>query len=557
MNKERKSRKLIDSRKLGLILGLVFVLAAIILSQWVEVRNTSFTGTYLEFKQDADNGVVDYIRFNGAGQTVDVFLVNNSAYSFWTPRNAEFYEFITDRNIEVKIRRKTLLDAVQTVGITLPFVILAGLIGFVLISMVGSYVVQSVGVNIDKKVTVKFSDIGGLTSVKRDLKYIIEMMNEKPRPDMKLPRGILLYGPPGTGKTLIAKAIAGECNAGFIALTASDFTNMYMGVGAAKVRQVYRVACENSPTVIFIDELDSIAMKRVVADNTAGRETNSTLNTLLAVMDGVQGKENRVLFVAATNMLHGLDEAILRPGRMDRQIYIGVPETLKDTIEIVDIHLSGKTLSNLDELPKIYELFRHMSGAGIESILNDAVLESGREGEHGKINFEYIRRAVIRSVTKSVDTDHISEESRHRTAIHEIGHTLIGLELGYKLLYTTITPQNSGLGGLTSFSDLTTNMRTFTSMQEVLAILMAGSVCEEVIFGDASTLCLNDKDLIEAICSEMRKTGFAENTDLVKKDIEVGLRDFLKENQEKIRQYSEKLEITSVLYEQDFSNYGV
>lgn len=285
MRKDDKKRRLIDSKKIALMIGLIFVVIAIVAANYIEVRNTSFSGTYAEFREDAQKGTVDYIRFSGSSQTVDAFLSNGKAYSFWTPRNAEFYEFITKYDIEVKVRNKTVWDAVIGAAISLPFVLFAALIGFVMISMVGSYTIATTGIELKKNVATRFKDIGGLTKVKQEISYIVELLNGKIAPTLSLPRGILFYGPPGTGKTLLAKAIAGEANVPFVALNGADLSaNMFAGVGAAKIKRLYEVAQANSPALIFIDEIDVVGAKRSVSDSGVSKDQNATLTRVRKII---------------------------------------------------------------------------------------------------------------------------------------------------------------------------------------------------------------------------------------------------------------------------------
>ncbi len=341
----------------------------------------------------------------------------------------------------------------------------------------------------DKK-KVTFKDVAGNEAAKQDLTEIVDFLKNPKKYEKlgaKIPRGVLLAGDPGTGKTLMARAVAGEANVPFFSISGSEFAEMYVGVGASRVRDLFSKAKKNSPSIIFIDEIDAVAHKRD-ARGGAGREDEQTLNQILVEMDGFDN-DSGVIVIAATNRVDMLDKALLRPGRFDRHINVVLPER-KDRLEILKVHFKGKPVASDVDLESLAKKTAGSSGADLANIANEAAITAAREGHKAITNAdltEAFERVAIGPERKSkVMSDH----ERRITAYHEAGHAIVGHVLpdSDPVHKVTIIPRGQ-TGGVTWF--LPPEDRSYKSVYElkdILARAMGGRVAEKIIFGrDAIT----------------------------------------------------------------------
>ena len=337
----------------------------------------------------------------------------------------------------------------------------------------------------DKK-KVKFEDVAGNEAAKQDLTEIVDFLKNPKKYEKlgaKIPRGVLLAGEPGTGKTLMARAVAGEANVPFFSISGSEFAEMFVGVGASRVRDLFSKAKKNAPSIIFIDEIDAVAHKRD-ARGGAGREDEQTLNQILVEMDGFDN-DSGVIVMAATNRVDMLDKALLRPGRFDRHVNVTLPER-KDRLEILKVHFKNKPTEKDVDLNALAKKTAGSSGADLANIANEAAITAAREGHKAITNndlTEAFERVAIGPQRKSkVMTD----EERKITAYHEAGHAVVGHVLpdSDPVHKITIIPRG-GTGGVTWF--LPPEDRSYKSiydLKDVLARAMGGRVAEKLIFGD-------------------------------------------------------------------------
>jgi cell division protease FtsH len=304
----------------------------------------------------------------------------------------------------------------------------------------------------------------------------------------EIPRGILLEGPPGTGKTLLAKAIASEADANFISVAASEFVELFVGMGAAKIRNLFKKARENKPCIIFIDEIDAVGKQRGTGINMGNDEREQTLNQLLAEMDGFADNEG-ILVMAATNRRDVLDDALLRPGRFDRLIYVPLPDRASREA-ILRLYLKGKKTTNDINIPYLAENTGGFSGAQIKNLLNEAAIYAARNGET-VITKDYMEQAlekVIIGITKRIDTR--SEVARRRVAIHEIGHALLAAEFqnDFDLKKVSMKTTYNGVGGYTMFNEYPdiqeSGLYTKDLLLKRIIISLGGKAAEVLEYGE-------------------------------------------------------------------------
>ncbi|MBQ6375574.1 ATP-dependent zinc metalloprotease FtsH [Candidatus Saccharibacteria bacterium] len=341
----------------------------------------------------------------------------------------------------------------------------------------------------DKK-KVTFKDVAGNESAKQDLTEIVDFLKNPKKYEKlgaKIPRGVLLAGDPGTGKTLMARAVAGEADVPFFSISGSEFAEMFVGVGASRVRDLFSKAKKNSPSIIFIDEIDAVAHKRD-ARGGAGREDEQTLNQILVEMDGFDN-DSGVIVIAATNRVDMLDKALLRPGRFDRHVNVALPER-KDRLEILKVHFKGKPVEPDVDLESLAKKTAGSSGADLANIANEAAITAAREGHKAIKNSdltEAFERVAIGPERKSKV---MNDKERKITAYHEAGHAIVGHVLpdSDPVHKVTIIPRGQ-TGGVTWF--LPPEDRSYKSIYElkdILARAMGGRVAEKLIFGtDAIT----------------------------------------------------------------------
>lgn len=337
----------------------------------------------------------------------------------------------------------------------------------------------------DKK-RVKFEDVAGNEAAKQDLTEVVDFLKNPKKYEKlgaKIPRGVLLAGEPGTGKTLMARAVAGEANVPFFSISGSEFAEMFVGVGASRVRDLFSKAKKNAPSIIFIDEIDAVAHKRD-ARGGAGREDEHTLNQILVEMDGFDN-DSGVIVMAATNRVDMLDKALLRPGRFDRHVNVTLPER-KDRLEILKVHFKNKPVEKDVDLNALAKKTAGSSGADLANIANEAAITAAREG-HKSITNEDLTEAFERvAIGPQRKSKVMTDEERKITAYHEAGHAVVGHVLpdSDPVHKITIIPRGSA-GGVTWF--LPPEDRSYKSiydLKDVLARAMGGRVAEKLIFGE-------------------------------------------------------------------------
>ncbi|MFJ5625198.1 ATP-dependent zinc metalloprotease FtsH [Peribacillus loiseleuriae] len=358
----------------------------------------------------------------------------------------------------------------------------------------------------DDKKKVRFNDVAGADEEKQELVEVVEFLKD-PRKFVELgariPKGVLLVGPPGTGKTLLARAVAGEAGVPFFSISGSDFVEMFVGVGASRVRDLFENAKKNSPCIIFIDEIDAVGRQRGAGLGGGHDEREQTLNQLLVEMDGFGGNEG-IIIIAATNRADILDPALLRPGRFDRQITVGRPD-VKGREAVLQVHARNKPLAESVDLKAIAQRTPGFSGADLENLLNEAALVAARQDKK-KIDMSDLDEASDRVIAGPAKKNRvISKKERNIVAWHEAGHTIIGLVLddAETVHKVTIVPRGQAGGYAVMLPKEDRFFMTKPELLDKIVGLLGGRVAEEVVFGEVSTGAHNDFQRATAIARSM------------------------------------------------------
>ena len=359
---------------------------------------------------------------------------------------------------------------------------------------------------IDNKPKVTFKDVAGIDEVKEEVSEIVDFLkNPKKYQQLggRIPKGVLLAGPPGTGKTLLAKAIAGEANVPFLSVSGSEFVEMFVGVGASRVRDLFEQAKKHAPCIVFIDEIDAVGRRRGAGISGGHDEREQTLNQLLVEMDGFESSDG-IIVIAATNRPDILDPALLRPGRFDRQIHVPLPD-VRGRLEILKIHTKNKPLAEDVDLEVIARSTPGFSGADLANIVNEAALIAARKN-HGRITMEDFEEAKDK-VTMGIERKSmvLSEQEKLTTAYHEAGHALVAklLPNADKVHKVTIIPRGRALGITQQLPEEDRYTYTKEYLLDRLAVLFGGRVAEELALGTISTGAGNDIERATEIARKM------------------------------------------------------
>ena len=357
-----------------------------------------------------------------------------------------------------------------------------------------------------EKQDTRYDDVAGLDNAKKELREVIDFLKEPDRFEeigAKLPKGILLVGPPGTGKTLLARAVAGEADVPFYSISGSDFMEMFVGVGAKRIRDMFKKAKERSPSIIFIDELDSIGRRRGAGLGGGHDEREQTLNQLLSELDGFEPTEN-VVVIAATNRPDILDKALLRPGRFDRRITVNIP-TQKARLEILKIHAKNKQLADDVDMEDVARSTPGFSGADLENLLNEASLYAGRE-KRKKIKMKDIDKARDK-VMMGLEREgvQIDSEEKKMLAYHEAGHALVAAVLPHSdpIHKVSIIPRGKAMGVTQQFPEKEKYIYRKEYLMDRLAVIMGGRAAEELVFETATSGAKDDLQQVAKLSRKM------------------------------------------------------
>ncbi|MCT4685819.1 MAG: AAA family ATPase [Vallitalea sp.] len=478
----------LKNKKLVIIVISVFILITSI---------TMFLSTKKEYEDMTYNEFVNYVEQSLVGEvtiiddnTLYVKLKDNEkeVYKVPNPLKDGFKEYLLLQDIKVGVGSSSGLEKTfQTVGVGL---LLIGVLWYIRKGSGNNkqVIVDANKNKINNNNVVNFSNVAGNEEAKDLVGDIIDFIKTPEKYSSmgaRMPRGVLLYGPPGTGKTLMAKAVAGEADVPYYAVSGSDFIQMYVGVGASRIRQLFKKAKKSEKAVIFIDEIDAIGKTRAGRASASNDERDQTLNALLTEMSGFNDNEG-IVVIAATNRIDTLDPALLRPGRFDRQIEIGLPD-YNARRDIISLHAKNKPINDTVDIDSIAKDTVYFSGAMLENLMNEAAIITANSNEKS-IRKEHIDKAfytVIAGAEKK-DRSNITDKDRQITAYHEAGHALMTkLLLPDNIISkVTIIPSTRGAGG---FSMSIPKDKMYQSKKEIISnikVLLAGRVAEEIIFGE-------------------------------------------------------------------------
>ena len=354
---------------------------------------------------------------------------------------------------------------------------------------------------------IRFADVAGIDEEKQEVQEIVEFLKE-PRKFLdlgaRIPKGFLLVGAPGTGKTLLAKAIAGEAGVPFFSISGSDFSEMLVGVGPSRMRDLFEEAKRNAPCIVFIDEIDSIARMRGVGISGASEENEQTLNQLLVQMDGFTKSEG-VIVMAATNRPDVLDPALLRPGRFDRQIVVQMPD-VKGREKIMEVHTKNKPISSDVDVKRVAKITSGFTGADIENLMNESAIIAARKNKH-KISMQDITEGINKVLLGPQKRSRIiTEKDKKITAYHEAGHAVVGRLVlpDHTVQEVSIIPRGMAAGyTLTSDDDDVGSHRSKKYLQAQIALLLSGRAAEQIFLGDSCTGCVEDLKRATNIAEKM------------------------------------------------------
>jgi cell division protease FtsH len=458
---------------------------------------------------------VEEVTLNTKDNTLDVKRTNGDSFSMGYPSNTEQSLLnLIDRtkNVELTVKGSGGSTLLSLLTYILPFVLFFGFWIFLMNQMQGGGSrVMNFGKSKAKRMSVDapkitFRDVAGVDEAVQELQEIKEFL-ENPKKfqalGARIPKGVLLYGPPGTGKTLLARAVAGEAGVPFFSISGSDFVEMFVGVGASRVRDLFEQAKQNSPCIIFMDEIDAVGRHRGAGMGGGHDEREQTLNQLLVEMDGFEMKDN-IILIAATNRPDILDPALLRPGRFDRQVVVDRPDR-KGRKQILEVHTRGKPLGKAIDLDALAGQTPGFTGADLANLINEAALLTARQGRR-EISMQELEEGIMRVIAgPEKKTRVMSEKERLITAFHELGHAIVGhllpncdpvhkisiISRGQALGYTISLPTEDKF--LTSRAELT----------DTMAMTLGGRAAEEIVFGEITTGASNDLEKVTETAKQM------------------------------------------------------
>lgn len=496
---------MVKNNKIKILLSIIICIAILFAGiYYIKLKKTVEEIAYPLFLTYVEKGLVEEVELSSSGK-IKVILMNDKIVMTDNPRTEKFKEELLLYNVKVTERELALNPAI-------PMILFVSIIGFMMF-----YLNKNMSKQAEKEMSdmskmdaldssskrIKFDDVAGNEEAKESLKDMVDFIKN---PEIyneygaRLPRGVLLYGAPGTGKTLLAKAMAGEAEVPFYAVSGSDFVQVYAGLGASRIRELFKKAKDAGKSVIFIDEIDSLGKKRKSGDNPSGSEEGDrTLNALLTEMSGFNENDG-IIVVAATNRVDILDEALLRPGRFDRQIEVSLPD-VNGRYKILKLHSNNKPVSKNVDLKKVALETIYFSGAKLENLMNESAIMAVKEKSR-EITMDHINKAYYSVLVgdEKKDRSGINYRDKEITAYHEAGHALVAklISKENRVTKVSIIPSTRGMGGFSLNIPPDKMYQTKNDILSNIMIALGGRAAEEIIYGKENITTGASSDLEKA-----------------------------------------------------------
>jgi len=508
-------------RNAGLYVLLVIVMIAVgtAFLDRPDPANAPRTLRYSDFVEAVQGNEVSRVLISPDRGTAQVVENDGRRAVVNLAPDKDLLKLLTDHNVDIAVQPSREPAAwQQAVGsLIFPLLLLGGLFFLLRRAQGGggnpamSFGKSKARVQMEPQTQVTFGDVAGIEGAKLELTEVVDFLKNPDRftaVGAKIPKGVLLVGPPGTGKTLLAKAVAGEAGVPFFSISGSEFVEMFVGVGASRVRDLFEQAKKSAPCIVFIDEIDAVGRQRGAGLGGGNDEREQTLNQLLTEMDGFEGNTG-IIIVAATNRPDVLDAALMRPGRFDRQVVVDRPD-YAGRLQILGVHARGKTLSKDVDLDKIARRTPGYTGADLANLLNEAAILAARR-QLTEVSMDEVNDAIERVMAGPEKKDRVMSEKRKRlVAYHEAGHALVGaLMPDYDPVQKISIIPRGNAGGLTFFTPseerMESGLYSRSYLQNQMAVALGGRVAEEIVYGEdeVTTGASNDLQQVARVARQM------------------------------------------------------
>ncbi|BAU14524.1 FtsH peptidase [Leptolyngbya sp. NIES-3755] len=507
-------------RNAGLYALLAIVVIALATAVFDKQPQTRETWRYSEFISQVEKNNVNKVSLSSDRSRAVVQSQDGSRILVNLPSDPELINILTRNQVDISVLPASdgndfWLRAVSS--LFFPVLLLVGLFFLLRRAQNGpgnqamNFGKSKARVQMEPQTQVTFNDVAGIDQAKLELNEVVDFLKNADRftaVGAKIPKGVLLVGPPGTGKTLLAKAVAGEAGVPFFSISGSEFVEMFVGVGASRVRDLFEQAKTNAPCIVFIDEIDAVGRQRGAGLGGGNDEREQTLNQLLTEMDGFEGNTG-IIIIAATNRPDVLDAALLRPGRFDRQVVVDRPD-YAGRLEVLNVHARGKTLSKDVDLEKIARRTPGFTGADLSNLLNEAAILAARRNLT-EVSMDEINDAIDRVLAGPEKKDRVmSEKRKELVAYHEAGHALVGaLMPDYDPVQKISIIPRGRAGGLTWFTPsedrMDSGLYSRSYLQNQMAVALGGRIAEELVFGEeeVTTGASNDLQQVARVAKQM------------------------------------------------------
>ncbi|MBE9163320.1 MULTISPECIES: ATP-dependent zinc metalloprotease FtsH3 [Microcoleaceae] len=506
-------------RNAGLYALLAIVVIALATAFFDKQPPSREVWKYSQFIQEVEGKRVDKINISSDRSKALVTAQDGNKVLVNLPNDPELINILTKNNVDISVLPQSdegfWVKALSS--LFFPILLLVGLFFLVRRAQNGpgnqamNFGKSKARVQMEPQTQVTFGDVAGIEQAKLELAEVVDFLKNADRftaVGAKIPKGVLLVGPPGTGKTLLAKAVAGEAGVPFFSISGSEFVEMFVGVGASRVRDLFEQAKTNAPCIVFIDEIDAVGRQRGAGLGGGNDEREQTLNQLLTEMDGFEGNTG-IILIAATNRPDVLDAALLRPGRFDRQVVVDRPD-FSGRLEILNVHARGKTLSKDVDLEKIARRTPGFTGADLANLLNEAAILAARRNLT-EVSMDEVNDAIDRVLAGPEKKDRVMSEKRKTlVAYHEAGHALVGaLMPDYDPVQKISIIPRGRAGGLTWFTPsedrMDSGLYSRSYLQNQMAVALGGRIAEEIVFGEeeVTTGASNDLQQVARVARQM------------------------------------------------------